>query len=228
MAFVTDSNRPQSLLQPPPTACLTASGASPEVLSLLTHPWGRGGVVQQLRTAVVTVLCTGGPVPAGGAFSRRDLPLGHALPGPRSQHSQNSTARRRRVAAHVGMALGHRTNAYHPETYRSDAQAKTFALTLGHMMRFPDPDVALAPNVRLKLRGAGHLRAIPRCFNGVRSMDALLDRAPPLPPPPSPKDAHVRTPGSTKPAHSFQPPPPQFGGRIWPNLPNWSAELFGF
>ena len=24
------------------------------------------------------------------------------------------------------------------------------------------------------------------------------------------------------------PPPPQFGGRIWPNLPNWSAELFGF
>ena len=21
-------------------------------------------------------------------------------------------------------------------------------------------------------------------------------------------------------------PPPQFGGRIWPNLPNWSAELF--
>ena len=23
-------------------------------------------------------------------------------------------------------------------------------------------------------------------------------------------------------------PPPQFGGRIWPNLPNWSAELFGF
>ena len=24
------------------------------------------------------------------------------------------------------------------------------------------------------------------------------------------------------------PPPPQFGGRIWPILPNWSAELLGF
>ena len=27
---------------------------------------------------------------------------------------------------------------------------------------------------------------------------------------------------------AMPPPPPQFGGRIWPNLPNWSAELFGF
>ena len=34
MVFVTDSNRPQPLWQPPPTACLTAS----EVLSLLMHP----------------------------------------------------------------------------------------------------------------------------------------------------------------------------------------------
>ena len=31
MAFVTDSNRPQPLRQPPPTACLTASGAASEV-----------------------------------------------------------------------------------------------------------------------------------------------------------------------------------------------------
>ena len=38
MAFVNDSNRPQPLWQPPPTACLTASGAASEVPSLLMHP----------------------------------------------------------------------------------------------------------------------------------------------------------------------------------------------
>ena len=37
MAFVTDSNRPQLRRQPPPTACLTASGAASEVPSLLLH-----------------------------------------------------------------------------------------------------------------------------------------------------------------------------------------------
>ena len=37
-AVATDSNRPQPLRQPPPTACLTASGAASEVPSLLTHP----------------------------------------------------------------------------------------------------------------------------------------------------------------------------------------------
>ena len=31
MAFLTDSNRPQPLWQPPPTACLTAYGAASEV-----------------------------------------------------------------------------------------------------------------------------------------------------------------------------------------------------
>ena len=38
MAFVTDSNRPQPLWQPPPTACLTAYGTVFEVPSLLVHP----------------------------------------------------------------------------------------------------------------------------------------------------------------------------------------------
>ena len=38
MAFVTDSNRPQPLWQPPPTACLIASGAASEVPSLLLQP----------------------------------------------------------------------------------------------------------------------------------------------------------------------------------------------
>ena len=38
MGFVTDSNRPQPLWQPPPTTCLTASGATSDVPSLLIHP----------------------------------------------------------------------------------------------------------------------------------------------------------------------------------------------
>ena len=37
MASATDSNRPQPLWQPPPTACLTASGAASEVPSPLMH-----------------------------------------------------------------------------------------------------------------------------------------------------------------------------------------------
>ena len=43
MAFVTDSNHPQPLWQPPLTACLTASGAASEAPSLLMHAW-RGGL----------------------------------------------------------------------------------------------------------------------------------------------------------------------------------------
>ena len=45
MAFVTDSNRPQPLGQPSPTACLTASGAASEVSVLPMHPLGGGGVL---------------------------------------------------------------------------------------------------------------------------------------------------------------------------------------
>ena len=42
--FVTDSNRPQALWQPPPTACLTASGAVSEVPSPSNASlWGGGG-----------------------------------------------------------------------------------------------------------------------------------------------------------------------------------------
>ena len=43
VAFGTDSNHPQPLWQPPPTACLTASRATSEVPSLLMHPGGGGG-----------------------------------------------------------------------------------------------------------------------------------------------------------------------------------------
>ena len=39
LAFETDSNRPQPLRQPPPTACLTASGAASEAPSPLMHPY---------------------------------------------------------------------------------------------------------------------------------------------------------------------------------------------
>ena len=52
MAFATDSNRPQPLWQPPPTAYPTASGAAPEVPSRLMHlsrrgSWQLGGVVRE-------------------------------------------------------------------------------------------------------------------------------------------------------------------------------------
>ena len=36
---LTDNNRPQPLWKPPPTACLTASGAASDVPALLMHPW---------------------------------------------------------------------------------------------------------------------------------------------------------------------------------------------
>ena len=38
MAFLTNSNRPQPLWQPPPPACLTASVAGSEIPPLLMHP----------------------------------------------------------------------------------------------------------------------------------------------------------------------------------------------
>ena len=56
MAFVTDSNRPQPLRQPPPTACLTASGAASEVPPLPMHRWvtpsPNGGGGDGLRSSV--------------------------------------------------------------------------------------------------------------------------------------------------------------------------------
>ena len=50
MAFVTDSNRPKPLWQPPPTACLTASGAVFEAASLLIHPCPPGWTAPQNPT----------------------------------------------------------------------------------------------------------------------------------------------------------------------------------
>ena len=50
-ALVTDSNGPQPLWQPPPTAYPTASGAAFEVPSLLTHP----GVPYELIAGVQEV-----------------------------------------------------------------------------------------------------------------------------------------------------------------------------
>ena len=55
MAFVTDSNRPQPLGQPPPTACLTASGAASEVPSLIP---GGGGQPAHVQNPSPTSACT--------------------------------------------------------------------------------------------------------------------------------------------------------------------------
>ena len=49
MAFVTDSNRPQPLRQPPPTACLPASGAASETPPLLMHPRPPVAVPRRVR-----------------------------------------------------------------------------------------------------------------------------------------------------------------------------------
>ena len=40
----TDGGRPGQCVEPPPTACLTATWAASEVPSLLMHPWGRGAL----------------------------------------------------------------------------------------------------------------------------------------------------------------------------------------
>ena len=53
MAFVTDSNRPQPLWQPPPTACLTAAGAASVVPSLQIPPWLQGPIYQYIDTAAL-------------------------------------------------------------------------------------------------------------------------------------------------------------------------------
>ena len=49
MAFATDSNRPQPLWQPPPTACLTASGAACEVSSLPIFQYNPGDLLKGWR-----------------------------------------------------------------------------------------------------------------------------------------------------------------------------------
>ena len=54
IAVVPGSNRPQPLWQPPPTACLTASGAASEVPALPMHPWGR--VNEVMPTPLPTAL----------------------------------------------------------------------------------------------------------------------------------------------------------------------------
>ena len=54
MAFATDSNHRQPLLQSPPTACLTAAGPASEVTSLLLHPCLRGlGSLEGVRPRAV-------------------------------------------------------------------------------------------------------------------------------------------------------------------------------
>ena len=65
MAFVTDSNRPQPLWQPPPTACLTAAGAASEGPSLLTHPWARDSATRP-RPSGPLFPPTWGPRDGGG------------------------------------------------------------------------------------------------------------------------------------------------------------------
>ena len=64
MAFVTDSNRPQPLWRPPPTACLTASGAPSEIPSLPMHP--SGGTRLHIPAALHVLLSVLTAVPSRG------------------------------------------------------------------------------------------------------------------------------------------------------------------
>ena len=72
MEFVTDSNRPQPLWQPPPTACRAASGVTSEVPSLRMHPWGQGHGSSGARVVVSL---------SGGSSPTVDLPI-HLQPSP--------------------------------------------------------------------------------------------------------------------------------------------------
>ena len=69
MAFVTDRNRPQPLRQPPPSVCLTASGAASEVPSLLMHPWPAGvcRLAPVHRCSAANLFTVHPTPPAGGA-----------------------------------------------------------------------------------------------------------------------------------------------------------------
>ena len=105
MVFVTDSNRPQPLRQPPPIACLTASGAASEVPSLLMHPWA-----PHLQSGVHRV---GGGAGGGGGSKSPDDSIARALrsampPGWHGRHHHgpgwSAADRRPHRAAH---ARGH-------------------------------------------------------------------------------------------------------------------------
>ena len=107
MAFVTDSNRPQPLWQPPPTACLTASGAASEAPSLRMHPCCRGHVWYLTGLGADTVctgvlragiaVCEGGPSP----LARGDVGMARAfLRGTKRKHhnaNMNDCSRRRHL-----------------------------------------------------------------------------------------------------------------------------------
>ena len=75
MAVVTDSNRPQPLWQPPPTACLTAAGAASEVPSLLMQPWG--GYLLSLAASLPARGVTATPAPGTPASGDCTAPDRH-------------------------------------------------------------------------------------------------------------------------------------------------------
>ena len=79
MVCVTDSNRPQPLRQPPPTACQTASGAASEAPSLVPHPcpWvsRRHGLVDARSSRL-----TAAPSDSGRACAAQEAGLNPHLP----------------------------------------------------------------------------------------------------------------------------------------------------
>ena len=107
MAFATNSNRPQPLWQPPPTACLTASGAASEAPSLLIFGNGprqraaagpRGpGAEQQKRP----------PASAPPRTSAERRPTGVCRRSPAVRRRFGDNRRRLRVTRRPFTASGH-------------------------------------------------------------------------------------------------------------------------
>ena len=85
MAFVTDSNRPQPLWQPPAIACLTASGAASKVPSLLMHPWPQPLMGEPAQ-------CSPPSARRWGCFGR-SAPQPKVLQGPPPRGQQNARCR---------------------------------------------------------------------------------------------------------------------------------------
>ena len=121
MAFATDSNRPQPLWQPPPTACLTASGATSEVPSRLMHPcrspvlWGGGGgALTQPERSPCAAQVTQVTLP-----ETRLLPLAGASASVRIADTVNLAAVERMGSCSIGRCLGRCTRVGTPLHARS-------------------------------------------------------------------------------------------------------------
>ena len=179
-AFVTDSNRPQPLWHPPPTACLTASGAASEVPSLRMQPCSGVAPARRVRSedsavenrmhAAVAVPCAVRHSPEGqvpcDACPEGSLPviMPHCPP-PRGQSAQRAPG----PPLHMSLP---------PQMWRASALEG-----LAEGVQVPRPGTAAghrSPGGRARVRPGGRAGG-GRCCTGECLRHALLVRrvAPP-------------------------------------------------